>query len=87
MPGVASRSVDFIALGPEGQTLRALHVAWDGYKDLGLWSKPGGAPFLCIEPWYGMASPVGWDGAFADKPGILTLQPGETRDFVWRVTV
>lgn len=87
MPGVASRAVDFIARGADGQTLRSLRVAWDGFKDLGLWSKPGGAPFLCIEPWYGMASPVGWDGEFADKPGLLTLPPGDRRDFVWRVTV
>ncbi|KQT52665.1 aldose epimerase [Aureimonas sp. Leaf454] len=86
MPGVASRALRYVAKGPGGETLRALDVAWEGYKDLGIWSKPGGAPFLCIEPWYSMASPVGWDGDFSDKPGILHLDPGESRDFVWRVT-
>ena len=34
-----------------------------------------------------MASPVGWDGEFADKPGLLHLAPGESRDMVWRVTL
>lgn len=81
MPGVASRSVRFVAPGS-----RALTVSWEGYKDLGIWSKPGGAPFLCIEPWFSMASPVGWDGDIADKPGILLLPPGESRDFIWRAS-
>ncbi len=81
MPGVASHSVTFSAPGS-----RALAVSWEGYKDLGIWSKPGGAPFLCIEPWFSMASPADWDGEFRDKPGILLLPPGESRDFVWRAT-
>ncbi|WP_279483620.1 aldose 1-epimerase family protein [Aureimonas sp. SK2] len=87
LPDVASRSVRYVAKAPDGSTVRALAFSWEGYRDLGIWSKPTGAPFLCIEPWYSMASPVGWDGEFADKPGILHLQPGEAREFVWRVTV
>lgn len=86
MPGVSSSSVSYEALGDDGETLRALTVSWQGYRDLGIWSKPGGAPFLCIEPWFSMASPVGFDGEFVDKPGILKLAPGETHDAVWRVT-
>ncbi len=87
LPGVASRSVRYAALDEDGREARALDFAWEGYKDLGLWSKPTGAPFLCIEPWFSMASPVGWDGDFADKPGILRLEPGESRLFAWRLTV
>jgi len=83
MPDVASRSVRFEALR-DGRTLRALEVSWTGYRDLGIWSKPSGADFLCIEPWYGTSSPEGWQGAFDDKPGILHLAPGERRDFLWR---
>ncbi|MCB8838019.1 aldose 1-epimerase family protein [Aurantimonas sp. VKM B-3413] len=85
MPGVASRKVTFAALGAESRTVRSLAVSWDGFKDLGIWSKPHGAPFLCIEPWYGMASPIDWDGEFLKKPGILVLPAGETRDFRWSV--
>jgi galactose mutarotase-like enzyme len=87
IPNVESRSVRFIARDAAGATARSLTVDWDGYKDLGIWSKPSGAPFLCIEPWFGMASLIGWQGEFADKPGILLLARGETRDFVWRVTL
>ncbi|GGE00154.1 aldose 1-epimerase [Aureimonas endophytica] len=87
LPGVKSRSVRYVALGEDGAERRALTISWDDYKDLGVWSKPSGAPFLCIEPWYSMASPVGWDGEIAEKPGFLRLSPGDSRDFVWRVAV
>jgi galactose mutarotase-like enzyme len=87
LPDVASRSVRFVAEDAAGQELRAIEVAWEGYKDLGIWSKPSGAPFLCIEPWYGMSSPIDWQGEFAEKPGILTIEPGGVRRLSWRVTV
>ncbi|MBB3950705.1 aldose 1-epimerase family protein [Aureimonas jatrophae] len=87
MPEVASRSLRFVARGADGAPVRELAFSWDGYRDLGLWSKPDGAPFLCIEPWYSMASPVGWDSEFIQKPGLLHLAPGESRSLTWRVRV
>lgn len=77
----ASRSVRYMA--PGGPTLT---VAWEGFRELGLWSKPGG-DFLCIEPWYGHASPRGFDGDFRHKPGLMRLAPGEERLLTWSVTV
>jgi galactose mutarotase-like enzyme len=53
-------------------------VAWKGFNTLGLWSRSGGQ-FLCIEPWRGFASPIGFDDSFALKPGLLHIAPGETR--------
>jgi galactose mutarotase-like enzyme len=53
---------------------------------LGLWSKPG-APFICIEPWYGMADPVGFTGEFFEKPGIFIVQPEEHRELRMQVTL
>lgn len=73
-----SRSVRYAA---EDGT--AIEVSWSGFAQLGLWSKPGG-DFLCIEPWYGTADPVGFGGEFADKPGLLLLRPGERRELEWR---
>jgi galactose mutarotase-like enzyme len=46
---------------------------------LGIWTKPGGAPFLCIEPWSGHASPADYAGPLIGKPGSQTLAPGESR--------
>ncbi|GLK76352.1 aldose 1-epimerase [Methylopila jiangsuensis] len=87
LPNVVSRGLRYEARGSDGAPLRALTFSWEGYGDLGVWSKPSGAPFLCVEPWAGMASPVDWDGAFADKPGLTLLPPGASARFVWSVTV
>jgi galactose mutarotase-like enzyme len=77
-----SKSVRYVA--DEGP---ALEVSWDGFRQLGIWSKPGGVPFLCIEPWYGFASPVDFDGEFTDKPGLMHIPPGETREFRYTIGV
>jgi galactose mutarotase-like enzyme len=87
MPDVASKSVRYSALSDDGRPLRSMTVSWRGYEDLGVWSAPKGGPFLCIEPWRGMASFVGWDGPFMEKPGVVKLAPGETMDFEWRVEI
>ena len=66
----------------------ALDVSWDGFRELGIWSKPGGAPLpILIEPWYGFASPIDFDGEFADKPGLMHIPPGETRTFRYTIGV
>ncbi|MFH5924140.1 aldose 1-epimerase family protein [Roseomonas xinghualingensis] len=62
----------------------SLEMEWEGYGDLGLWSKPGAA-FLCLEPWSGTAAPLGWTGEFAEKPGVISLAPGASRAFLWKV--
>ncbi len=78
----ASRSLRYIAdQGP------SLEVSWEGFRELGIWSKPGGAPFLCIEPWRGFASPAEFDGEFADKPGLMHIKPGEKRTLSYRIGV
>lgn len=46
---------------------------WDA---VGFWTKPG-APFFCIEPWWGWADGADSDGAFESKPGLHKLAPGE----------
>jgi galactose mutarotase-like enzyme len=45
----------------------SLDISWDGFRELGIWSKPGGAAFLCIEPWRGYASPSEFDGELSGK--------------------
>jgi galactose mutarotase-like enzyme len=77
---LASSSLSYS--GPGGPTIT---FGWEGFRELGIWSKPSGAEFLCIEPWYGYASPVDFDGEFADKPGVMHLAAGETRKFVQRI--
>lgn len=53
---------------------------------LGLWSKPG-APFICIEPWHGIADPAGFAGDFTEKPGVFIVPAGARREFRMEVTL
>jgi galactose mutarotase-like enzyme len=78
---LASRSVVFAAdHGP------ALDVSWNGFGQLGIWSKPG-APFLCIEPWRGFASPSDFEGEFTEKPGIMQIAPGASEVLSYRIGI
>lgn len=45
---------------------------------VGIWTKAGGAPFLCVEPWYGADDDQSTDGDFTRKWEIQSLAPGET---------
>lgn len=76
-----SRSVHY---GPPGG--RGLRVDFADMPQLGIWSKPG-APFLCIEPWSGYASPAGFDGELKAKPGVTQIAPGEARSFAMTVSL
>ena len=79
---LASHSVRYAAArGP------SIEIHWEGFRELGIWSKPAGAAFLCIEPWHGLASPLTFDGEFADKPGVMHLAPGEVRTLSYRIAV
>jgi len=79
---LASRSVRYAAArGP------SIEMFWDGLPELGVWSKLGGAAFLCIEPWHGFASPLDFDGEFTDKPGVMLIGPGEKRSLGYRVRI
>ena len=54
---------------------RSIRIVTDGVPYLGVWSKPGGAPFLCIEPWHGLPDSTAATGNLAEKEGILSLEP------------
>jgi galactose mutarotase-like enzyme len=80
MDNLASSSVRYAAVrGP------SIEMSWEGLRELGVWSKPGGAPFVCIEPWCGTASPADFDGEFTDKPGLMHIAPGDKRVLKYRI--
>lgn len=80
---LASRSVRF-----SGEGTPVIEVSWEGFEQLGIWTKPGGAgDFLCIEPWHGYASPEGFTGDLADKPGMMLLPPHTERELQWSVAL
>ncbi|MEO8374975.1 MAG: aldose 1-epimerase family protein [Sphingomonas bacterium] len=57
---------------PEGAQL---DIAFPDTPKLGIWTRPG-AHYVCVEPWHGIADPVGFTGEFRDKPGVFDIAPG-----------
>jgi len=63
---------------------RMIEVDFADMPLLGVWTKPG-APFLCIEPWQGLADPVGYQGDFREKPYVIEVAPGAERRFAMTI--
>jgi galactose mutarotase-like enzyme len=82
MQAPLSRSLRYFAPGTP-----RIELAWDGFPQLGIWSPPGGADFLCIEPWHGTASPEDFDGEIIDKPGMMLIPPGGSRSATHSVRI
>lgn len=56
---------------------KSLTVTAKDFPYWGVWSpEKGGAPFICIEPWYGHADYVDFAGEFPDKEGNQKLEAG-----------
>jgi len=51
----------------------------------GLWTKPG-APFVCLEPWQGLADYQNASGHLSDKVGIILLMPEQIHRASYRVS-
>ncbi|MFB2551792.1 aldose 1-epimerase family protein [Ensifer soli] len=69
---------------PEGGA--GLRFHFDNLPNLALWTKPG-APYICIEPWHGMAARDGESGEIAARPFSQTLEPGASARFSFSVVV
>ncbi len=61
-----------------------LKITPDYFSYLGIWSKPN-APFLCIEPWCGLADSQNHNGNITEKEGINVLQPNS--DFLRAIRI
>lgn len=72
--------------GPAG---KGVQVMWQGFSTIAFWTKgePDCAPFLCIEPWYGMGMREGESPEFAQKAGVCSAEPGETFETEFAIQV
>ncbi len=56
------------------QSSRFIKVGIEGFPYLGIWSKPkANAPFVCIEPWYGITDEKDSGKLFHQKKGVQLL--------------
>ncbi|CAM4097194.1 aldose 1-epimerase family protein [Saccharibacillus endophyticus] len=54
----------------------SVSVSSENFPYLGVW-QPKNAPFLCIEPWHGLADADKFEGELKDKELAVELAPGE----------
>lgn len=80
---LASRTVSLV--GPEG---RGVRMEFADFPIIAFWTMPGkNAPYLCLEPWLGCGALAEESGEFADKPHCRMVQPGETAQLQYTVTL
>ena len=57
---------------------KSISVKAAGFTHWGIWSsEKGGAPFVCVEPWYGHADYADFHGDFSEKADSLRLEAGQ----------
>lgn len=64
----------------------SLHFTFENLPNIALWQKPG-APFLCIEPWHGMAAHAGGTAELVERPYTVALPAGEEMRFGFTVEI
>ena len=55
---------------------KALRLSFEGNPNFQIWTKQG-APYICLEPWCGIADRVNTDKNLKTKEGIMQLSAGE----------
>jgi len=55
---------------------REVMMEFKNFPYLGIWSQSEDAPFICLEPWQGIADSVDSSGKIEEKEGIIKLNPG-----------
>ncbi len=60
---------------------------FNGFPYLGLWSKSNGAPFVCIEPWFGHGEYEDFQGDFRHREGTLKLNANDEFSCSFNITI
>jgi galactose mutarotase-like enzyme len=63
-----------------------LAVDFQDFNYLGIWAKPA-APFVCIEPWLGIADSVDSSQNLEEKEGILKLASGQSDQKSYSISI
>ena len=65
---------------------KLLRFDWGDAPYLGFWAKPG-APYVCIEPWYGVNDDYCRKSDISQKVGIQKLNAGKTFSYAWSAEI
>ncbi|MDF8192128.1 aldose 1-epimerase family protein [Listeria monocytogenes] len=69
------------------KTPHFVKVSFLEFPFVGVWTAKPGTPFLCIEPWYGIADGAGESVELRDKAGIEHLEPEAVFASEYEITV
>ena len=61
-----------------------MKVSFPDFPFLGIWTKKD-APFICIEPWLGIADNANTSGKIEEKEGIQILENNSKKQIAWSV--
>ena len=75
---VPDRRITLVANTEAPSEAHGIQMDFEGFDYLGIWSAAPGCPFVALEPWCGIADTVDCDGIFEHKPGIISLEPGQS---------
>ena len=75
---VPDRRITLAANTEASSEAHGIQMDFEGFDYLGIWSATPGCPFVALEPWCGIADTVDCDGIFEHKPGIISLEPGQS---------
>lgn len=64
-----------------------VRVGYEGYKWLAFWSKPGGAPYVCIEPWYSHTDFGEVKVPFEEREGTTKLEANGVFHASYTITI
>ena len=78
LQNVPDRRITLAASTEAPSEAHGIQMDFEGFDYLGIWSATPGCPFVALEPWCGIADTVDCDGIFEHKPGIISLEPGQS---------
>lgn len=82
LENLKSRQVSLFSLS----TGRGVQMDFNGFDYFGIWQSKN-APFLCLEPWTSTATCDFEDDVLSHKRGMLILSPGESKQFIMKITL
>jgi galactose mutarotase-like enzyme len=66
---------------------REVKMEFKNFPYLGIWSQSAEAPFICLEPWQGIADSVDSSGKIEEKEGIRQLKAGKKFKCTHTITI
>lgn len=65
-----------------------VEIETEDFPYVGIWTaSKKGSPFICIEPWYGIADTIESSGELKEKQGIQSLEPQQTFQANYSITI